>query len=139
MTRIASNLIDSDLIAGRFEDIDGADGFIRIGSLLRYSGIIAVPTVAYTLRKFDAGKLIQTTSGSATSITVPPAALVSFEPLSQIHILQWGAGQVTIVEGDGVSVETPETLKSSKQYAIMTLLAIDTNSWLLTGYLEAAA
>jgi uncharacterized protein affecting Mg2+/Co2+ transport len=111
MTRIASNLIDSDLIAGRFEDIDGADGFIRIGSLLRYSGIIAVPT----------------------------AALVSFEPLSQIHILQWGAGQVTIVEGDGVSVETPETLKSSKQYAIMTLLAIDTNSWLLTGYLEAAA
>lgn len=139
MTRIASSLIDTDMVAGRFADLNGGDGFIRLGSLLRYSGLVPVPSTAYNLRRVDAGKLIQTTSGSATTITVQPASLVPIEPLSQIHILQWGAGQVTIAEGAGVSVETPETLKSAKQFSIMTLLNIDTDSWLLTGYLEAAA
>lgn len=139
MGNIAESLIDTDLIAGRFANLNGGDGFIRVGTLLRYSGIVEVPSTAYNFRKVDSGKLIQTTSGSATTLTVQPASLVAVEQFSQIHVLQWGAGQVTIAEGAGVSIETPETLKSAKQFSIMTLLNIDTDSWLLTGYLEAAA
>lgn len=98
-----------------------------------------VAGTSYTLSEIDTGQWLGTTSGSAVSITVPPAASVPFEPGTQIGIAQLGAGQVTIVQGVGVTVLTPETLLLSKQSATAVLtLTLTPNVWLLAGYLEAA-
>jgi hypothetical protein len=136
MTRIVTSLIDTDLIAGKF---GGHDGFAPIGSVLRYSGTQTVATTAYALRSGDAGRLIETTSGSATSITVRLTAEVPFGDLTVITFAQMGAGKLTFVAADGVTIRTPETLSLAKQYAVATLIYKGSDIWLLVGNLEASA
>lgn len=90
------------------------------------------------LTRRDAHSLIQTTSSDPVSVTVRPAAQAPIPVGTRISIAQMGAGQVTIVADDGVTINTPETLKLSKQYAVATLINLATNVWILAGYLEAA-
>jgi hypothetical protein len=98
-----------------------------------------VASTAYTLSESDAGRILRTSNGSAVTITVPPHSSVPFQPGTQISIAQFGAGQVTIAAGGGVTIRTPETLKLAKQYAQATLEASNTaDEWILSGYLEAA-
>ena len=63
----------------------------------------------------DAGRLIKTTSGSPVSITVP--AGLAFNAMASVRVVPIGSGAVTFVEGDDVSVLTPETLVIAKTNA----------------------
>ncbi|MER9007376.1 hypothetical protein NKI15_27555 [Mesorhizobium sp. M0862] len=84
-------------------------------------------------------RFVRTTSASAVSIIVPPYASVPFPPGTTRTVLQGGTGQVTFVAGDGVTINTPETLKISKRYATAMVVATDAQDvWDLVGYLEAA-
>jgi hypothetical protein len=93
---------------------------------------------SFILALTDASKWIRTTSGSSMNVTVPPQTDIAWADNTEIHIEQAGAGQVTIVAGSGVTVNTPETLVFAKQYAVATLKRVALNTWTLVGYLAAA-
>lgn len=100
--------------------------------------VVTESTTARTLALTDAQKYIRCTNSSATTITVPPQASVTWLADTEIIIFVSGTGQVTIAAGAGVTINTPETLKSAKRYATMTLKRVASDVWDLSGNLEAA-
>ena len=96
------------------------------------------PTDDYTLVAGDRVNYVRMNKATAVNLTVPPNASVAFALCTEIPIFQKGAGQVTIVAGSGVTINTPETLKLRRQYSTALLTKVGTNEWDLTGDLELA-
>jgi hypothetical protein len=87
----------------------------------------------YTLALSDAHKLVTLSNASAITLTVPTNSSVAFEIGDQVNLLQLGAGQVT-VSGSGVTFRSEGSkLKLKGQYAMATLVKIDTDTWVLVG------
>ncbi|MEQ8307995.1 MAG: discoidin domain-containing protein [Hoeflea sp.] len=95
-------------------------------------------TASYTLVLADAGKYVRIDNASANDLTVPPNSSVAFPVGTILTIRQVGAGQTTIVEGSGVTVNTPETLKLRKEGSTASLVKVATDEWDVTGDLELA-
>jgi len=94
-------------------------------------------TTSYALVLGDAGKQVQVTSASATTITVPPSASVNYGTGTIIKIMQLGAGTVSIAQGSGVTFIDPSGGSSTTvnvpmyQYQINTLVKTATDTWLV--------
>ncbi|QND59853.1 hypothetical protein [Mesorhizobium huakuii] len=94
------------------------------------------PLTTHAISPLEAGVLVKTTNSNPVSITVPPGIALA----APVTVHQLGAGQVTFVEGSGVNIRTPETLKIAKQGAAVTLSATDiADEYVLAGYLERTA
>lgn len=98
---------------------------------------LSTQTANYTLALADAGTYVRMNSASALALTVPPNGTVAFPIGTVIQVRQVGAGQVSVVEGVGVTVNTPETLLLRKAGSSAALLKVAENAWDLTGDLEA--
>jgi hypothetical protein len=94
---------------------------------------------SYTLVLADANKLVTLNNASAITLTVPPNSSVAFPVGTRIDLAQLGAGQVTVTEGSGVTVNRPSTLglKLIGQYSEATLTKYATDTWLLAGHITA--
>lgn len=91
---------------------------------------------SYTLVLTDAGKLIKMTKATASNLTVPPNSSVAFPTGTEIEILEYGAGQVTIVAGSGVTLRSAgSALKIAAQYASVSLKKLGTDEWAVVGAL----
>jgi hypothetical protein len=91
-------------------------------------------TDSYTLVLSDAGKMITMNKGTANNLTVPPNSSVAFPINSRIDIIQYGAGQTTIVAGAGVTIRSSGAkLKITGQYSGASLWKKGTNEWVLIG------
>ena len=90
-------------------------------------------TASYTLVLTDQDKLVEMNAATALNITVPPNSSVAFPTGSQVHVLQVGAGQVTVVAGTGVTVNSSDGLKLRTQWSPATLIKRATNTWVLMG------
>ena len=91
---------------------------------------------SYTLVLADAHKFVTLSNASAITLTVPPNSSIAFETGDQVNLMQLGAGQVTVAAGSGVTLRSAGSLvKTSAQYAVATLLKIDTDTWVLLGNL----
>lgn len=89
---------------------------------------------SYTLVLTDESKIIQTTSSSAVTITIPPNSSVPFDIGTIIGVEQFGTGVVTIAGGAGVTIRSLNgNLDLAGQYATATLRKVNTNEWLLAG------
>ena len=96
------------------------------------------PLTSYTLVLSDAGKLVQPHSASANNLTIPPNSSVAFPIGTQILVVQVGAGQVTLVGGSGVLIESKDgNKKLSSQFSAVTLIQRATDVWLAIGDLSA--
>lgn len=113
--------------------------FAAIEAALSKLTLITDATTTRTLALTDAGRYIRCTSGDATTVTVPPSTDVAFATGTVVTIRQAGAGQVTIAQGDGVTVNSPETLLARGQHATLSLIKVATDTWDLTGDLEESA
>lgn len=92
----------------------------------------------YTLVLSDAGKMVTLTNASAITLTVPPNSSVAFPTNTRIDLLQYGAGQVTVAAGAGVTIYSKASaLKLSAQYAGATLWKKATDTWVLVGDISA--
>jgi hypothetical protein len=95
-------------------------------------------TDSYTLVLTDAGKMITMDKGTANNLTVPPNSSVAFPINSRIDIIQYGAGQTTIVAGSGVTIRSSGSkLKITGQYSGASLWKKGTNEWVLIGDIAA--
>jgi hypothetical protein len=92
---------------------------------------------SYTLALTDVNKMVEMTSASTNTITVPPDSSVNFPAGSQILVVQNGTGQTGLTSGVGVSILSDNgKLKLASRYSSATLVK-DTvaNQWYLFGNL----
>lgn len=95
-------------------------------------------TASYTLVLGDAAKAVEMSVASANTLTVPPNSSVAFPIGSIIEVLQYGAGQTTVVAGAGVTIRSPGgKLKLAVQYASCSLRKRATDEWVLEGDVAA--
>lgn len=92
----------------------------------------------YTLVIGDASEGVTMDNASANTLTVPPNSSVAFAVGTVIMLGQLGAGQTTIAEGAGVTIDTSQTLKLRTENSIGGLWKVATDTWQLFGDLEAA-
>ena len=134
---IIGNIItDNHNVTGSFS----VSGSVTIISDTQINGVFR-PTVtttrqnaSYTIALADRGKLIEMNSGSANNLTVPLNSSVAFPIGTNIDIIQYGAGQTTVVATSGVTIASAGgALKLSAQYSGASLVKANTDVWYLFG------
>jgi hypothetical protein len=75
---------------------------------------------------------------SANNLTVPTNSSVAFPTGTQIHIVQTGSGQTTVVAAGGVTINSATTLKLRARWSAATLIKRDTDTWVLVGDLATS-
>jgi hypothetical protein len=94
------------------------------------------PGTTYTLVAADSDtKMVQFTSSSSVTVTVPPA---TFTAGQQINITRFGTGSVTVQGGSGVTVNSTPSLVLRAQYSAATLVCVDSTTFVLYGDLSYA-
>ncbi len=110
------------------------DGNIYAPLLLTQSTQI----ISYTLTLSDAGTLVELNSASAVALTVPPNSSAAFPVGTAVAVRQYGAGQVTITAGSGVTINSRgAAYKTAGQYSEASLTKRAVNEWFLVGDLTA--
>jgi hypothetical protein len=99
--------------------------------------ITSAQTASYTLVLTDSSDLVEMSNASANNLTVPLNSSVAFPVGTQIHILQTGAGQTTVVATGGVTINATPGLKLRAQWSSATLIKRATDTWVLVGDLSA--
>lgn len=98
---------------------------------------VEIVTLTSTLNNLNishAYKLLKIDVGSANDLRIPTNTGVPFPIGTQILFFQYGAGQVTVAGTAGVTVRSSGgKTKTAAQYAMGTIIKIDTNEWVLAG------
>jgi hypothetical protein len=93
---------------------------------------------AYTLTLTDGGLVVETTSSSAVTITLPKNSSVTFPVGITIALRQYGSGQLTVAADTGVTIRSRGNVyKCAGQYAEAVLTKRATDEWILSGDLVA--
>lgn len=88
----------------------------------------------YTLVIGDKDKMVTCNNASSITVTVPPSV---FSANDQVHVVQYGAGQVTFAQGSGVTIystgatTTAPKLRTNKSAA--TVICTASNTFLIVG------
>lgn len=91
-------------------------------------------TANYTLVAGNAGNGVKMTNASARTITIPASATVGFAIGTQIMLLQYGAGQLSVSGLAGVTLRSISSrTKLNGQYTMASLCKIASNEWILAG------
>lgn len=99
---------------------------------------IVQKTNSYTLSSLtERDSLIEVSSSSATTITIPADATIGYPIGTSIDILQTSTGQVTIAGAGGVTVNATPGLKLRTQWSSATLFKRAENTWVVYGDLTA--
>lgn len=88
---------------------------------------------AYTLALTDQDTVVEMTGATAATVTVPPNSSVAFPVGTIIEIHQYGAGQVTMAAGAGVTLRNPSSLTTRAQYSTIGLRQRAANEWVVSG------
>ena len=111
---------------------------IGTGNVLLSDMATNAQSASYTLVLADKAKVVEMGVGSANDLTVPLNATVAFPVGTQIHIVQTGSGQTTVVATGGVTINTATTLKLRAQWSAATLVKRAENTWVLVGDLATS-
>ena len=141
---LSESLIADEAILARVaadEAITGAWSF-QIGKLTvggvpvagaAIVGITDYSAASNTLALGDALNLVRVNYATSCTLTVPPNSSVAFPLYTCIPIKQHGAGQLTLVAGAGVTLNTPWSLIARAQHSIFSVFQESTNVWTVAG------
>lgn len=87
----------------------------------------------YTYVLADKHRLVTGNNASAQTHTIPPNSSVAFPLGTALQLYQKGAGQITIAAGAGVTIRTPHGAKTNVQYAVVTMIQVLADVWVITG------
>jgi lysophospholipase L1-like esterase len=90
-------------------------------------------SASYTLTLADAGGMVEGTSASAATYTVPANSTVPYALNTVIGIAQTAAGQITVAPTGGVTVASANGLKTRAQHSQIFLRKRATDTWVLWG------
>ena len=90
---------------------------------------------SYTFVEADAFKTVTSSNGSAQTLTIPPNSSVAFAVGDRIDVVMLGSGTTTVTGGSGVTVNGVSTGSGAiaAQFAAVSCLKLDTNTWVLMG------
>jgi hypothetical protein len=111
---------------------------IGTGNVLLSEAATSAQSASYTLVLADKAKVVEMSVGSANNLTVPLNSSVAFPTGTQIHIVQTGSGQTTVVATAGVTINSATTLKMRAQWSAATLVKRAENTWVLLGDLATS-
>jgi len=138
-----TNIPGGSVGAGSVGTTQLADGAVTVAKLATgapragFNSTINTVSSSYTLVLSDLGKLVEISNSSPVNLTIPTDS-VAFTTGDRIDILQTGAGQVTLVPGSGVTLNTDSgKTKLLGQWAACTLIKRGSNSWVAIGNLTA--
>ena len=95
-------------------------------------------TSNYSVIASTAGKTIYMDSSSNLTVTIPLHSSIPIDNYVKIDFIRGGSGLVTFTGAAGVSIVSKYGNKNiAGQYAVGTLLKVNTNTWLLVGDLIA--
>lgn len=113
---------------------DGTQTKVGVPSLTT----IQQKTASYTLGALtDRDNLIEVSSTSSTTVTIPADSTLNFPVGTSLDILQTNTGQVTIAGAGGVTVNATPGLKLRTQWSSATITKRAANTWVVTGDLSA--
>ncbi len=95
-------------------------------SLSGFAANVTSISANYSITAADNGKIIQCTSASAISITIPTGLPTGFN----CTVVQMGAGQITF---SGTYLNRTGFTKSASQYSVVSILHLGSNSIIVTG------
>ena len=91
-------------------------------------------TTNYTLVLADQNKIVEATSTSSITITIPLYSNVAFEVGTEINIMRYGSGTVQFAVESGVTLNSRNNLLTiGHQYAGVSLIKRATDEWYLVG------
>lgn len=93
---------------------------------------------AYTANILDAHRTSKLSDATGVAVTIPNSSTVQYDVDALLQFEQAGNGQLTFAGASGVTLNTPETLKSRKQYSIVGARYNGNNVWTMVGDLELA-
>jgi hypothetical protein len=111
---------------------------IGTGNVLLSEAATSAQSASYTLVLADKAKVVEMSVGSANDLTVPLNSSVAFPTGTQIHIVQTGSGQTTVVATGGVTINSATTLKLRARWSAATLIKRAENTWVLVGDLATS-
>lgn len=95
-------------------------------------------TANYSVTEASAGKTIYMDSSSDLTVTIPLNSSVPIDNYVKMDFIRGGTGKVTFTGPAGVTIVSKYSNKNiAGQYAVGTLLKVNTNTWLLVGDLIA--
>jgi hypothetical protein len=136
-TNNVAALTASGLITASASGIAFTDGTQTVEGVPSRTPIIQ-KTASYTLSALtERDTLIEVSSASGTTITIPLNSAVAFPVGTSIDILQTSTGQVTIAGSGGVTINSTPGLKLRTQWSTATLFKRAENTWVVYGDLTA--
>jgi hypothetical protein len=133
MDGAASNYLNGTTLIGSTTD-NGSGAKLQVNGNVTFQNIFNRRTASYTLVLSDQNDIIEMNVASANNLTIPLNATVAFPIGTEIAVLQYGAGQTTIVATVGVTLRAKSNaLKISGQYAGCTLVKVGTDEWYVIG------
>lgn len=119
--------------------VNSANGVENLGGLLANGTVLGTSATSYTISQADDGASLNTTSGSAVTVSLPNNCPVGF----RILVRQMGAGVVTFSAGAGATrVNRQGQYRTAGQYATC-FLEVEANSngtsalWVVSGDTQA--
>jgi hypothetical protein len=92
----------------------------------------------YTIGTADVGKLVTLGNAAGETITIPANSSVAFAIGDQVNFLNLATGTATFVAGGTAVIRSAGSkLKLADQYAVCTVLKIDTDAWVMLGNVKA--
>jgi hypothetical protein len=101
-------------------------GNLSTSNISGFAANIVSTAINYSLTAADNGKVIQSTSASAITITIPTGLPTGFN----CTVVQMGAGQITFA---GTYLNRGTFTKSASQYSVVSILHLGSNSIIVTG------
>jgi hypothetical protein len=95
-------------------------------SLSGFAANVTSISANYSITSADNGKVIQCTSASAITITIPTGLPTGFN----CTVVQMGAGQITF---SGTYLNRTGFTKSASQYSVVSILHLGSNNIIVTG------
>lgn len=131
-------LADSAVQPGGLKTVGGnsllGSGDIPFSGGASLAQVVAYGGTAKTLALTDINTIVDCTSSSAVTITIPPQSSVTWSADAEIHVRMSGTGAVSIAVGSGVTIpplSAPVGLGG--QGAIVTLKRRSSDVWMIAG------
>lgn len=118
----------------------GSDMLASLGAVDERIALLGTPTSKtsnYTFALADKNNFIYSNSISALTFTIPTNASVAFPVGSEIHIMRYGSGELSISPDSGVTLQSEGSKRRiNLQYQAVTIKKLDTNTWVLIGAIK---
>ena len=123
---------------GASSGVASLDTATKVTATQASADVMTASGTALTLTASYAGKLVKCTRSSGTcTITIPSNTTASLPVDTDIEIVRYGAGAVTISPASGVTLYSKDNARSiASQYGAVSLKKMGTNEWWLVGDLE---